>query len=108
MLTYIYRVDSRFWLELVGYVASALIAISLMMSSIVRLRLINMFGAAVFATYGFLIYAYPVAALNGFIALINVYFLWRMWRAKAYFQLLKLRPDSDYLRYFLEFYRRDI
>jgi GNAT superfamily N-acetyltransferase len=100
--------DNRFVLELVGYFASALIAISLMMSSIVRLRLINLIGAALFATYGLLIHAYPVAVLNGLIVLVNLWHLSRMWRAKEFFQLLPLKPESVYLPYFLEFYAREI
>ena len=100
--------DKHFLLELLGYVASALIAVSLMMSSILRLRLINMAGALAFAIYGLLIRSYPVAVLNSFTVLVNAFYLARMLRAKAYFQILKLRPDSDYLRYFLGFYRKEI
>lgn len=100
--------DNSLILELVGYAASALIAVSLMMSSILRLRLINLAGAAIFATYGLLIRAYPVAVLNGLIVLVNAYHLLKMLRTKQFFQLLKLRPESDYLRHFLNFYRTDI
>lgn len=100
--------DSRTWLEIVGYAASGLIAISLMMSSILRLRLINLIGALAFASYGLLIHAYPVAVLNGLIALINVYHLRRMLTAKEYYQLLPVRPDSDFLQHFLKVYRADI
>lgn len=96
------------WLELLGYGASALVAISVMMSSVLRLRLINLVGAAGFALYGLLIHAYPVAAMNGFIAVVNAVYLARMLRAREYFRLLTLRPDSDYLRYFLAFYAKDI
>ena len=100
--------EKQFLLELLGYTASVLIAIAMMMSSILRLRLINMTGAAAFAVYGSLIHAYPVAVLNSFVVIVNVYYLTRMLRAKRFFQLLKLKPDSDYLNYFLGFYRRDI
>jgi hypothetical protein len=100
--------DKQTILELVGYAASALIAVSLMMSSILRLRILNLIGAATFATYGFLIGAIPVAVLNGSIVLVNVYHIVRMLQAREYFRLLKLRPDSDYLHYFLSFYERDI
>jgi hypothetical protein len=100
--------DSRTWSELIGYGASALIAVSLMMSSILRLRLINLAGAAAFATYGLLIHAYPVAVLNGIIVLVNGFYLLKLLRAREYFQLLPLQPDSDYLKYFLGFYERDI
>jgi len=55
-----------------------------------------------------LINAYPVAVLNALIALVNVFYLLRMLRAREYFQLLPLKPDSVYLPYFLNFYREDI
>jgi cell division protein FtsL len=100
--------ENHFFLNLFGYAASALIAVSLMMSSILRLRLINLAGAASFAIYGLLIHAYPVAILNSAIVLVNVYHLTRMLHAREYFQLLKLRPEADYLKYFLNFYRADI
>ncbi|MCX6894756.1 MAG: YgjV family protein [Verrucomicrobia bacterium] len=100
--------DHRFLLELLGYVASVLIAVSLMMSSILRLRLINMAGALAFAVYGVLIGSYPVAVLNSFTVLVNIFFLVRIFRAKEYFQLLQLQPDSVYLPYFLKYYRKEI
>jgi hypothetical protein len=100
--------DKHLILELVGYAASILIGVSMMMSSIVRLRIINLLGAATFATYGMLIGAYPVLVLNSFLTVVNIVFLARMLRTKEYFQLLPLKPDSVYLPYFLDFYRRDI
>src|SRR3954470_7713975 len=95
-------------LESIGYLGSVLIAISLMMSSVLRLRVINMIGGAMFSLYGLLIGALPVAALNGFLVLINVYHVSKMLRTKSYLRLLVLRPDSDYLPYFLSFYRAEI
>lgn len=100
--------DRQLLYEVIGYAASALVAISLMMSSILRLRLINLVGSAAFALYGLLIHAYPVAAMNGFIVLINVYYLYRMLRTREYFRLLSVEPDSQYLRQFLSFYEREI
>jgi hypothetical protein len=98
----------HFYIELIGYVASALIAISMMLSSILRLRLVNLAGAAAFAVYGLLIGSVPVAVLNGLIVAVNAQYLLRMLRAKEYFHLLSLRPDSDYLSYFLGFHAKDI
>lgn len=100
--------DGRLGLELFGYAASAFIAILLMMSSILRLRILNLAGATAFATYGLLIRAYPIAVLNGIIALVNCFHLLKIMRAPEYFQLLPLRPESDYLQYFLGFYVTDI
>ncbi len=89
-------------LEILGYAASALIATSLMMRSIVRLRVINLAGAATFSLYGFLIGAYPVGILNLLTASINVVQLVRLRRRQELFRILEVRPESQYLSYFLE------
>ena len=100
--------DRQFVYELVGYVASVLVAVSLTMSSILRLRLINLVGSLAFTVYGTLIHAYPVAAVNGFIVLINLYYLRKMFGTREYFRLLSVEADSEYLRYFLTFHDREI
>ena len=56
-------------LEIFGYMASILIALSLMMSNIKRLRWINLFGAAALSFYGYFIDAFPVFILNGWMHL---------------------------------------
>ena len=94
--------------ELIGYLGSVLVAISLMMKSLVRLRLINLFGALFFTIYGILLKAYPVAALNGLIVGIDVYYLFQMWRQKDFFTFLEVSPKSEYLRAFVNFYKADI
>jgi GNAT superfamily N-acetyltransferase len=99
---------SQLLLELIGYAASALIAVSLMMSSILRLRVLNLAGAGIFSLYGLMIGALPVAVLNGFIVLVNGFHLWRMLRAKEFFQILPVQPNSVYLSYFLEFHHAQI
>lgn len=100
--------NTHFVLELIGYSASIVIAISLMMRSILRLRVINMIGGAGFSLYGALIGAYPVAILNGLIVGVNAYHVARMLLQKEYFQLLELPHDSVYLPYFLHFYDKEI
>ena len=100
--------ERHLFLELFGYSASALIAVSLMMSSIKRLRIINLVGASCFATYGLLIHAYPVAVLNSMIVCVNIFHLRRMLRAKQFYQLLEVKPDSDFLAHFLRFYGTEI
>jgi ribosomal protein S18 acetylase RimI-like enzyme len=89
-------------LELLGYVASVIIALSLMMSSLLRLRLVNLAGALLFAIYGVAIGALPVAAVNGFIVVINIWHLSRMLRTREYFRVLEVSPHSEYLRYFVQ------
>lgn len=93
---------------LFGYIASIFIAVSLTMSSIVKLRIINLCGAVLFSTYGFIIDAYPVFMLNGFIALVDIYYLFQIFGAKEYFHILEVKTNSEYLKYFLKFNEKEI
>ncbi len=97
------------WTEIIGYAGSVLVAVSLMMSSLVRLRWINLVGALTFAVYGWFVGAYPVLVVNGFIVLVNVFYLHRMSRMKDYFSLMPIRRlDNKYLETFLTFHHADI
>ncbi|MGF1773172.1 YgjV family protein [Vibrio maritimus] len=64
--------------ELLGYAASIMVAISLTMKDIVKLRVLNFVGCALFTAYGLAIDSMPVVLTNGFIACVNVYFLLQM------------------------------
>ncbi|NWG06132.1 MAG: hypothetical protein HXY35_05515 [Chloroflexi bacterium] len=99
---------TQFWFEMMGYAGSILVAISLMMKSLWRLRIINLIGASFFTVYGLLIGAAPVAGLNTLIVGIDIYYLWQMTTQKDYFQLLEVSHDSRYLKNFAEFYRKEI
>jgi len=100
--------DSSFIYEMIGYAASLLVAFSLTMKSLQKLRIVNMIGAIVFIVYGLLIGAIPVAFLNTLILGVNVYNLWQMWQQKDYFTLMEVRAESAYLKHFLDFYRKEI
>ena len=96
------------WTEWLGYLASLVVAISLLMKSLLRLRWINTAGSLIFSIYGFLIGAYPVGGFNAVIVLINAYFLFRIYRTQETFELLEVRPDDIYLPRFLQFHQADI
>ncbi|MGK9475705.1 hypothetical protein [Melioribacter sp. OK-6-Me] len=96
------------FVELIGYVASMMVAVSLMMSSIVKLRIINFVGSLIFTIYGIIINAYPVALVNGFVAIVNIYYLVEIFSRKEYFDILEVKHDSGFLEYFLKFHEKDI
>ena len=100
--------DEQIIFELIGYAASMFIAISLMMKSLIRLRVINGLGALIFVIYGILIRAYPVVILNGIIVLIDLYYLIKTLRQQDYFTLMRISPSSNYLKYFLGFHKNDV
>lgn len=65
------------WVEWVGYTGAGLVVLSFVVGSNVRrIRLINMFGAIAFLTYGFLLgFNLPIIIPNAFITCIQFYYL---------------------------------
>ncbi len=95
-------------LEYIGYIASLIVLISLLMSSVKKLRWINLLGASIFAVYGFLINALPVGFMNSAIVIVNIYYLFIMYTKKDYFTLLKLGNQTEYFNHFMSFYKENI
>ncbi len=93
--------------EIIGYISSVLVAASITVSSVLKFRWINFAGAASFSIYGFLINAYPVGVLNGFIAIIDVYYLIKIYKKSEDFSILEIN-DSNFLKNYLEFHKKDI
>lgn len=94
--------------ELIGYAGSALVLLSLTMTSAKKLRWLSLWGSTVFAFYALLIASYPTAAVNVAIVGINAFFLVSMGRRRERFALLPVSLSSRYLRRFTEYYARDI
>lgn len=62
-------------IEWFGYFASVIVAISFLMKSINKLRLVNTLGAICFVIYSVVIKAWPVALINIFVICVNIYHL---------------------------------
>jgi hypothetical protein len=65
-------------IEWIGYAASITVVISLTMTAIVKLRIINSIGCLLFVVYGLYVKAYPVALANAVIVLINIHNLYKL------------------------------
>jgi hypothetical protein len=99
------------WVQVLGYAASALIVAGLLMSSLLRLRLLGLAGAILFAGYGLLIGAIPVVVTNGTIIAVHAYHLTRILRDRAreeYFEVVPWRITGAYVPRFLRFWAEDI
>jgi uncharacterized protein with PQ loop repeat len=70
------------FIESVGYLASLIVLLSFLTSSVIRLRVINFTGCVLFVIYGILISAYPIAIINSIIAAIQVIFISKMLKKK--------------------------
>lgn len=95
-------------LEWIGYLASVLVLVSLSLSSLKKLRLFNLAGAAVFAFYGFAIGSLPVGIMNSIICVFNIYYLQKMFLHTERFDIIEETANSEYIRKFIEYYKKDI
>lgn len=66
------------YLEIFGYVGMALVLVSMMMTSLKWLRILNMSGAVICAIYGVLTNTWPTAMLNLGILIIQIIQLLRI------------------------------
>ena len=98
--------------ELVGYLASALVVLALTMTSVVRLRMVSLAGSITFFVYGTLIDSVPIMITNGSIAVINVWFLRKEFASGGPhgrdLGVSHIRADSPFLADFVAFHLADI
>ena len=96
-------------LELFGYAASVITAMSLMMSNIWKLRWLNMAGSGMLMIYSVFVRAWPVAAVNAFIVGVDIYYLRQLYCKRDMFSLMEVpAEDGTFLKTFLEMYGADI
>ncbi len=95
--------------EILGYVGTGLILVSMLMTSVVRLRVINLIGSGLFAVYAVLIQSYPTAILNACLVAINVYQLLKLRRkAGKGYEIQKLNGTDGFAEWFTGKYGDDI
>ena len=95
-------------IELFGYLGSALVVVSMLMTSVVKLRIINLTGSIIFAIYALIIKSYPTAFMNFFLVGINIYHLMKLRNTHKYFELVEADGNDGYLKFFLDRYEDDI
>lgn len=68
----------NWFLELLGYIGSGMVLLSMMMTSLEKLRWVNMSGAVISAIYGALCGTWPVVFLNLGTIAINLVQIFRV------------------------------
>jgi hypothetical protein len=94
--------------ELVGYLASALVVASLAMTSVVRLRVVSLVGSLVFALYGALLPSIPIILTNTAVALLNIWFLRKEFSPNRDLGAVPIASDAPFLLDFLRSHDADI
>lgn len=95
-------------IELAGYIGSALVVISMLMSSVVKLRAINTVGCVISFTYAMITHAYPIALMNFCLIIINVYNLRKLLKNTEEYDFIDAGKEEGLVNYFLEYYKEDM
>lgn len=95
-------------IELFGYLGSAIVLVSFLMTSVFKLRIVNTVGSVIFMTYALIIRSYPTALMNLCLVLINLHFLWKMRRTGKEYELVAVDRKDRYLAYLLAAQKDDI
>ena len=80
--------------EIIGYIGSALVLVSFLMASVVKLRVVNAVGSGIFAVYALIIHSYPTMIMNICLVLINLYYLWKLRNSEPNYRMLRLSPQD--------------
>lgn len=101
----------QWWLEVIGWVGSAVVVVSLLQTRLLRLRSINLLGSLIMVGYNTAIGVWPMVGLNIVLASINIVYLRRLLSTrhdpKAY-TVLEVDPADTYLRHVLRVHEEDI
>ncbi len=95
------------YLEIFGYIGTALVIISMMMTSLVKLRIFNMCGGLISLIYSVLICAWPVVVLNACLICINFVQTVRQLNKREDVTLLSVKDNDATLQYLLGIWKAD-
>ena len=95
-------------IEFIGYIGSFLVIVSMLMTSLIKLRVINTIGSVIFAIYALIIHSYPTAIMQFCLIIINVINLYNLFKNKKEYSVIKLSKNDNFINYFESFYKNDI
>ncbi len=100
--------DLKVILEIVGYIGSILVVVSMLMTSVVKLRLINTIGNVISVIYATIVHAYPLAVMNFCLIIINVINLYRLMNSQKKYSVVSVNADDSFVKFFFDSYKDDI
>lgn len=99
------------WLEVLGWVGSAVLVWSLLQTAVLRLRALNLVGCLVLIVYNGALGIWPMLGLNVVLAVINVIHLRRLLSTRhdpQSYTVLEVGPADEYLRHVLRVHEADV
>ena len=103
--------DTNLVLEAIGWIGSLLVVWSLMVARVLRFRWMNLAGAAIATIYNAIIEVWPFAFMNLAITLIDIYWLWRLYREArntGTYRVLPVQAGDAYVHEVMRIHADDI
>ena len=95
-------------IQILGYAASLIVFISLMMKSLAKLRILNAVGSLLFVVFALATDSLPTAFLNLGIVVIDVFYFIRMTRVKDNFEIMTVQKDNEIVRRFYRTNKKEL
>lgn len=69
--------------DIFGWLGTIVLVVSLLQAKMFRLRLINLVAAIMLIAYNVLVETWPMVGMNVAVALIDLYFLYKLFRERS-------------------------
>ncbi len=100
--------DMNVALELFGYVGTVMVVVSMLMTSITKLRIINMCGSVISTIYSIIVGAWPIVVMNTCIFAINMYHVISALKNKSELICVRVGASDGSLQHFISLYEDGI
>ncbi|MET0998865.1 MAG: hypothetical protein ABWX73_09145 [Marmoricola sp.] len=99
------------WLDLIGWLGSALLIVSVMQARLLRFRVLNLLACVVLTGFNAALAIWPMVAMNLALCLINLWHIRKLVTTRHdedVYVVLEVGPDDEYLRHVLRVHGADI
>ena len=100
--------EHKLFFEIIGYSGTILVILSMMMTSLIKLRVINMCGSIFSMIYAIISNTLPIVLMNGALFIINLIQLIRSLNRDLNFSYKKVSTNELCFKHFIEVYINDI
>ncbi|MBS1764887.1 MAG: hypothetical protein JSS90_07990 [Bacteroidetes bacterium] len=92
----------------IGYLASAFLAVSLVVTNAFKFRWYSLGGQVTFIIYGLMINAMPVVIANAILLVINIFQMVRLYRSREAFDLVQIDTQDELISCFIKRNGKDL
>ena len=99
------------WLDVLGWVGSALLVFSLAQARVLRFRVLNLVACLILIVFNWLLGIWPMVAMNVVLSGINIWFIRKLVATRhdeKTYEVLEVGPNDEYLRHVLRVHGQDI